>query len=580
MRFGLGVPCLALAARIASASHGGWTQVKDIDSSDGSVEPMFMLRHDPETLKKLDGFIADVSTPGSSNYGKYLDMAGVAKAFPAMEGASAAVMAFLAKKGVPESSISVSASGDIISASLQVFQAQEVFGVDFYTYEHPRTQRRIIRAADTYNVSADIAQFVYLVGNLNEFPEVRRPKIVEGEAGENTVFGSDCGSCRGRVTPDILGQRYGFNSSEVLTLRADDTGMATAEFQGVYYDNTSLDHFKSDCKLSQPVQVDQQVGNNYAWHCLTGGVCIEALLDIEYGKAASGGIKLTNIFNSEYSLLNWAKQVDDLGDAGPAVHSISYGDDEVQQGDDAPKGMSGKEYMDAVNSQFAKLAARGVSVLVAAGDQGVCGRTGCGSVFHPDFPASSPYVTAVGGTDFVTRSVVGDEEAWQSGGGGFSNTFSTPEWQKKAVDAYLTAASKAGNLPAAAKFNRTGRAYPDVSALGGQKNPYCIAAKGFLGESMQGVAGTSASSPVVAGIVARLNSARLAKGMPRMGFLNPFIYQHPEVFHDVTKGVNSDMGSSGFAALEGWDPATGMGTPNFPAMLKAALAERLDEIVV
>ena len=59
--------------------------------------------------------------------------------------------------------------------------------------------------------------------------------------------------------------------------------------------------------------------------------------------------------------------------------------------------------------------ARGLSILFASGDQGVWGREGqAGDTFHPDFPAASPYVTAVGGTDFATQSVVGDETTWES----------------------------------------------------------------------------------------------------------------------------------------------------------------------
>ena len=81
---------------------------------------------------------------------------------------------------------------------------------------------------------------------------------------------------------------------------------------------------------------------------------------------------------------------------------------------------------------------QGLSILFASGDQGVCGREGCGllkKVFHPDFPAASPYITAVGGTDFL-GSGVGDEKAWQAGGGGFSNTFDIPAYQREGVAAY------------------------------------------------------------------------------------------------------------------------------------------------
>merc|ERR1712187_1105684 len=107
-------------------------------------------------------------------------------------------------------------------------------------------------------------------------------------------------------------------------------------------------------------------------------------------------------------------------------------------------------------------------------------------------------------------------------GGGFSNFFRRPSWQDTAVNSYLNSAAGGAGLHEAKRFNKSGRAYPDVAALGGQSNPFCVASKMFPGviETMEGVSGTSASAPVFAGLVARLNAARTAKGMPRMGLLN------------------------------------------------------------
>merc|ERR1712107_431594 len=174
-------------------------------------------------------------------------------------------------------------------------------------------------------------------------------------------------------------------------------------------------------------------------------------------------------------------------------------------------------FMFACNTAFMKAGVRGISILFASGDQGVCGREGCGLLkfrFKPDFPTGSPYITSVGGTDFKTYSI-GDECAWESGGGGFSDTFGIPDYQKTAVAAYKS--NKNANLPPQAYWNGTGRGYPDVSALGGTKTPYCIA----TGGRFAGVAGTSASCPVVAGVFAKLNGLRLAAGKPAMGFLTP-----------------------------------------------------------
>ena len=114
--------------------------------------------------------------------------------------------------------------------------------------------------------------------------------------------------------------------------------------------------------------------------------------------------------------------------------------------------------------------ARGLSVLFASGDQGVWGRTGHSETipgFHPDFPAGSPYITAVGGTQFATTSVLGDETTWADGGGGFSDTFAAPDYQLDAVKSYF---SSGVDLPPSSDYNATGRGYRH-SSLALQKQP-------------------------------------------------------------------------------------------------------------
>jgi tripeptidyl-peptidase-1 len=289
----------------------------------------------------------------------------------------------------------------------------------------------------------------------------------------------------------------------------------------------------------------------------TGRSGVEAVLDIEFMKAVAPAVPLTVVYNSKYSLLDWTTQITNL-DNSPLIHSVSYGNDERQQSSDA--------YMFSANTAFMKAGAQGLSILFASGDQGVCGREGCGGLFgakrfKPDFPGGSPYITVVGGTDFSTFSI-GDETAWSAGGGGFSDTFAIPDYQAKLVAAYK--ASPDAKLPKQSEWNNTGRGYPDVAALGGQKTPYCVVTSG----TPQGVAGTSASCPTTASVFARLNGLRLARGGKAMGFLNPWIYQNPDAFNDVTSGCNNGGGFNKdcFTAIKGWDAATGNGTPNFAIM--------------
>ena len=81
------------------------------------------------------------------------------------------------------------------------------------------------------------------------------------------------------------------------------------------------------------------------------------------------------------------------------------------------------------------------------------------------------------------------------------------------------------------------------------------------------VSGTSAAAPVFAALLTRINEERIAKGKGTVGFVNPVLYQHPEVFNDITEGSNSGCGGTAFEAVEGWDPVTGLGTPNYPKLL-------------
>lgn len=242
--------------------------------------------------------------------------------------------------------------------------------------------------------------------------------------------------------------------------------------------------------------------------------------------------------------------------------------------------------MDSFNTEAMKLAAQGVTITVSAGDNGVSGdncactepsgssytlwggeNTWTGQGYFPSFPATSPYVTAVGGTmgpNYGSPEVVceGTEQGVITSGGGFSTYYKAPSFQSDAVNSYFTSVT----TQPAAGYNRAGRAYPDVAMLA---TNYPV----VIGGSLTELYGTSASSPLFAAFVSLVNSERYANGLPSLGWLNPTLYSaSSSYYNDVTSGDNSccidgdGCCVSGFYASPGWDPATGFGSIDYPKL--------------
>ena len=231
-------------------------------------------------------------------------------------------------------------------------------------------------------------------------------------------------------------------------------------------------------------------------------------------------------------------------------------------------------------NEYMKLGLQGTTILYSSGDNGVAGNggqcigpdgmynDGSSGMFNPGFPSTCPYVTSVGATQIVPgASVTAPEEACETvifSGGGFSNVFSLPSYQSAAVKSFF-----ANNVLTytAAQYNNTqkSRGFPDISANGAN---YVTAIDG----NFTLVYGTSASSPVVGSILTLVNEARLAIGKSSIGFVNPTLYANPGILNDITSGGNQGCGTPGFTAVKGWDPVTGLGTPNFPKILAKFLS--------
>ncbi len=266
----------------------------------------------------------------------------------------------------------------------------------------------------------------------------------------------------------------------------------------------------------------------------------EVLLDIEVSGTVAPAAKIVVYYapNTDQGFLNaiLAAIHDDLN--RPTVISISWGSSENTWT---------AQSLSAYNDAFQSAGLLGVTVCAASGDQGSSdGYTADGNV-HVDFPASSPFVLACGGTKLVTsNNQVVSETVWNAGatsagGGGVSDVFPLPDYQKNSG----VPVSISGN-------NFVGRGVPDVAGDADPSTGYRIVIDG----GNYTIGGTSAVAPLMAGLIALLNQL---SAIP-VGFINPILYAHPEIFRDIIQGNNiTTPTNKGFTAQAGWDACTGLG---------------------
>jgi len=262
----------------------------------------------------------------------------------------------------------------------------------------------------------------------------------------------------------------------------------------------------------------------------------EVMLDIEVAASVAPGAKIVVYFtpNTDQGFTDAITTAVHDATNKPSVISISWG---------GPESSWTAQAMTALDAACQSAAALGVTITVAAGDNG--SSDGVSSGNHVDFPASSPHVLACGGTklDYNGTSIV-SEVVWNelangdgATGGGVSNFFPLPAWQANST---VPSPQQSGG----------GRGVPDVSGDADPNSGYNIRVDG----QQTVVGGTSAVAPLWAGLVAVANQQLGAQ----VGFIQPAIYAAKATagFNDITQGDNP-----AFKAGPGWDACSGQGTP-------------------
>lgn len=523
----------------------GWVKLDKV-KPDTELKITFALKQ--ENVEHLENILLKVSDPDSPFYGRYLTIEEITDLVSPSDEAIKIVQTWLKRKGVHDCDLTM--NRDFLECTLPCKTAEEILqGTVFSYFKHEKLSTPIIRSDSRYYVPSLISQYIDFVGGVHRFPNVNFYKTKKEDIPNNKKV--EPGKIHVGVYPKVLRARYQLNTEDVGS--HPDNSQVVAQFLEQYFSPADLSEFMTlfvGSEFVHRTKIDKVIGPD------TGRSGIEASLDTQYIMGL--GANITTWFWStggrhekQEPFLEWLIDVGNTSNI-PYVHSVSYGDDEVSLSD---------VYMKRVSTEFMKLGARGVTILFASGDDGAGCKKG---KFNPSFPVSSPYVTGVGGTGFNNPFGTGDEFAYEISGGGFSNVFKQPSYQTAKVNEYFSS----GTAPPETYYDKTGRAYPDIAAI---SRHFWIVNNRI---PVPGVAGTSASTPTVAGIISMMNEHRLHNNKPVMGFINPFLYKNAQSMFDITSGCNEGClsGDKGFCATKGYDPVTGNGTPNYPELVKAAMA--------
>ncbi|KAH9171605.1 tripeptidyl peptidase A [Lactarius sanguifluus] len=543
------------------------------------VIPLRIALPQPRFLE-LEEHLTEISDPLHERYGKHLSKEDVEALVAPHASSVDSVNEWLESHGIRKEACHRSPAGDWVTVRLPVAQAEKMLGTEFRVWKHTQDGDVLVRTTE-YSLPAHLDEHIELIQPTTAFNRAKgqrttfrfspAPETASSSLSSDdkiSVAGSGVtvdASCNTTITVSCLKQLY--NAVDYVPKATNKNAIALTGYLEQFANFADLQQFYVD-------QVPAAINTSFDVVLIDGGLNnqtlgdagAEADLDVQFALGISfptpgtffstGGRPPFNPdadtpTDTNEPYLDWLGFV--LAQPKiPQVISTSYGDDEQTVPVDFARRVCG---------DFAQLGARGVSLLFSSGDGGVGDGdpdpatqtcfTNDGTnqtKFIPGFPASCPFVTAVGGTVHIP------EVAVDFSGGGFSNYFSRPIWQEVAVRKFLASLPK-GTY--AGLFNPSGRAIPDIS---GQANFFRIF---FRGRAVH-IGGTSASSPSIAAFISLLNDARIAAGKQSLGFLNPLIYALNGVgFNDITAGNAPGCGTPGFNATAGWDPVTGFGTPDF-----------------
>jgi hypothetical protein len=488
----------------------------------------------PDQLRAL---LQQLYDPASPNYRKFLTVRQFTERFGPTQEDYEKVATFAKSRGLTVTR--TFSTRLLVDVSGPASSVNATFQVTMQRYQHP-TEARTFYAPDVEpTLDADLP--ILTVDGLNDFDLPRRPltrrapSVSSPEAAQTAVTGSGAGG-------QFLGSDIRAAYAPGVTL--DGTGQTLGLVEIGPYDLSDVQMYFSTIGQTlnipiYPVLLDVDgicAGTPETGGCNDGEEVIDMEQILSMAPNASALVVYTG-YGADSSALNGFVQAATDDVAKQISLSFIWGG--------TPSSEPQYEQV------FMELAAQGQSVFVASGDSGA-------NPGSEGYPANSPNVTGVGGTDLTTAGAGGawqSESGWIGSSGGWNTQSPIPSYQTPFINASNQGSTAYRNVP-------------DVAMEANFDNYTCA-----NGQCNGGIAGTSLATPRWAGFMALVNQQ--ANGTS-VGFLNPTAYRlaqgasYSTIFHDITTGDNFNTSSPNlFTAVTGYDLVTGLGSPNGQAMINA-----------
>lgn len=563
----------------------------------------------PDNGAAVEEHLLRTSDPKHPDFRKHLSAQEVLELSKPSERCVRTVEAWLRKNGLLGKA--VMSDGGVLEVEASVREAERLLRARYAVWRDGDGKREVLRTGE-FELPEEVEACVDFVTPTTGFPALKtkrnerlEKRMAVHSKQENTLRDkrrATCGS-NDNTTPACIRALYNISTPTTTSSPASNVTFAIYATEAASFSNTDLQKYLKRYNPAAAGSTYEVIGAGDPANgspSFTGkfetALDTQAALGLAYPAKGLlynlGGVFGPQVGKTYDPFVTFLTQLlTNSTDSLPSVVSIS---------ESQPENKFDKDYATRLCNLIAQVSLRGITIVSSSGNNGPNGDSPAGehkTIFEPEFPASCPYVLAVGGTTNLE-----DEEAATKGtipflssfgyvasGGGFSNIFPAPSWQYPFVQNYTSQ-----HVPESYKVNGTGYPQPAGSIMAGLPDVAAISTSWptVVGGLEVPIGGTSSAAPTWTAVIALLNAHEKANGRPNLGFVNPWLYTLAATgrggLKDIVKGGNNKgecdllqgctlttFGGQqllGYDVTKGWDPVTGLGSPNF-----GVLREWLDE---